>query len=75
MSRMTSTPRPSESQVPTVTLPADVISAVTVLHQFITSAQQLPPQVIVTCRNDRRAFGRAGLQAMSYRVCISKSKS
>jgi hypothetical protein len=66
MSRFTSTPRPSESQLPT--LPADVVSAITVLHQFVTSAQQLPPQVIVNCRNERRAFGRAALQAMSYRV-------
>ncbi|KAF8547612.1 hypothetical protein OG21DRAFT_1424463 [Imleria badia] len=68
MSRITSTPRPSESQLPA--LPADVVSAITVLHQFVTSAQQLPPQVIVTCRNERRAFGRAALQAMSYRKVV-----
>ncbi|KAH0828101.1 hypothetical protein J3R83DRAFT_3760, partial [Lanmaoa asiatica] len=68
MSSMTPTPRPSETQVPT--LPADVVSAITVLHQFVTSAQQLPPQVIVTCRNERRAFGRAALQAMSYRKAV-----
>ncbi|KAN0091442.1 hypothetical protein V8E55_005008 [Tylopilus felleus] len=68
MSRVTSTPRPSESQLPT--LPADVVSAISVLHQFVTSAQQLPPQVIVTCRNERRAFGRSALQAMSYRKAV-----
>ena len=68
MSRITS-PRPSESQIPA--LPGDVASAIALLHQFVTSAQQLPPQVIVTCRNERRAFGRATLQAMSYRVRIS----
>ncbi|KAF9227080.1 hypothetical protein BS17DRAFT_726977 [Gyrodon lividus] len=67
MSRMTST-RQSESQSPT--LPADVISAITVLHNFITASQQLPPQVIVTCRDERRAFGRAALQAMSYRKVV-----
>ncbi|KAF8840883.1 hypothetical protein BDN67DRAFT_967950 [Paxillus ammoniavirescens] len=30
----------------------------------------MPPQVIVTCRDERRAFGRAALQAMSYRKVV-----
>ncbi|KAI9457269.1 hypothetical protein HD554DRAFT_2177746 [Boletus coccyginus] len=68
MSRFTSIPRAPEPQLPT--LPADVVSAISVLHQFVTSAQQLPPQIIVTCRNERRAFGRAALQAMSYRKAV-----
>ncbi|KIJ58703.1 hypothetical protein HYDPIDRAFT_119313 [Hydnomerulius pinastri MD-312] len=67
MSRMAST-RQSESQAPT--LPADVISAITVLHNFVAASQQLPPQVIVTCRDERRAFGRHALQAMSYRKAV-----
>jgi len=62
--------RRSESQGPASTsnLPPDVITALTTLHDFVTASMQLPPQVIVTCRNEKRAFGRSALQAMSYRV-------
>ncbi|KAH7889034.1 hypothetical protein F5I97DRAFT_1857704 [Phlebopus sp. FC_14] len=67
MSRATPT-RQSESQAPTV--PADVIAAITALHDFVSASLQMPPQVIVTCRGARRAFGRAALQAMSYRKAV-----
>ncbi|KIM69576.1 hypothetical protein SCLCIDRAFT_1208033 [Scleroderma citrinum Foug A] len=70
-SRMTSARR-SESQGPASTsnLPPDVITALTTLHDFVTASMQLPPQVIVTCRNEKRAFGRSALQAMSYRKAV-----
>ncbi|KAH7928955.1 hypothetical protein BV22DRAFT_1110211 [Leucogyrophana mollusca] len=56
------------SQAPT--LPGDVIAAIATLHDYVSAALSIPPQVIVTCRDERRAFGRAALQAMSYRKAV-----
>jgi len=60
------------SQAPTTALPADVVSAINTLHDFVAAATSIPPQVVVTCRDEKRAFGRAALQAMSYRASALK---
>ncbi|KAH7916589.1 hypothetical protein BJ138DRAFT_1139407 [Hygrophoropsis aurantiaca] len=52
------------------TLPDDVVTAITTLHNYVSAALSMPPQVIVTCREERRAFGRSALQAMSYRKAV-----
>ncbi|KAG1751314.1 uncharacterized protein EDB91DRAFT_1104673 [Suillus paluster] len=67
MSRMESVLQ--SSQAPTA-LPVDVVSALHTLHEFVATATSIPPQIIVTCRDDKRAFGRAALQAMSYRKAV-----
>lgn len=67
MSRMESVHQ--SSQAPTA-LPGDVVSALHTLHEFVATATSIPPQIIVTCRDDKRAFGRAALQAMSYRKAV-----
>lgn len=71
MSRMESVHQ--SSQAPTA-LPGDVVSALHTLHEFVATATSIPPQIIVTCRDDKRAFGRAALQAMSYRASALLSK-
>jgi hypothetical protein len=65
MSRMESIQQSSQA---VTTLPGDVVSALHTLHEFVATAMSIPPQIIVTCRDDKRAFGRAALQAMSYRA-------
>jgi len=67
---MSKTPRQSkEETIPAKDngLPMDVITALGTLQEFIANAAAMPPQVIVTCRDETRAFGRSALQAMSYR--------
>lgn len=71
MSRMESAHQ--SSQAPTA-LPSDVVSALHTLHEFVATAMAIPPQIIVTCREDKRAFGRAALQAMSYRASAPLSR-
>ncbi|KAG2068791.1 hypothetical protein BDR04DRAFT_1102721 [Suillus decipiens] len=58
MSRMESVQQ--SSQAPTA-LPGDVVSALHTLHEFVATSMSIPPQVIVTCRDEKRAFGRAAL--------------
>jgi len=68
MSRMDSVQQ--SSQAPTPTLPGDVVSALNTLHDFVAAATSIPPQIVVTCRDEKRAFGRVALQSMSYRKAV-----
>jgi len=58
------------SQAPTTALPGDVVSALHTLHEYVAAATSIPPQIVVTCRDEKRAFGRGALQAMSYRKAV-----
>ncbi|EGO25996.1 hypothetical protein SERLADRAFT_437725 [Serpula lacrymans var. lacrymans S7.9] len=67
MSPMTESGRQSSQAA---TIPQDVVAALTTLHDYVSSSLALPPQVIATCRGEKRAFGRNALQTMSYRKAV-----